>query len=240
MCALKLDVCRCDYRYGTWRRVDVSLWQIAKKGFTMSTVTGYDDLTNGQTKAIVSKMGGVDIALAFLRDEYQLTRIAKAVKQVLTSLGETIVTFAKKSDLEAFAFQTRDGLYVEEAVTKLLGKNVTGPTETSVTLGRHALSVDANDTQITAELQPGYTFKGEAGKELLKQVIASSISAQWGGTEGVLTNNGFANIFYFEREDGVRFTVDVRWRSVGREWRVYLWGFDGYAWRAGFVVFSLN
>ena len=49
----------------------------------MSTITGYDDLTHGQTKALVSKMGGVDTAMAFLRGEYVLTEIAVAVAAAL-------------------------------------------------------------------------------------------------------------------------------------------------------------
>lgn len=50
----------------------------------MSTVTGYDDLTNGQTKAVISKMGGPEIALAFLRGEYVLTKITQAIRNTIT------------------------------------------------------------------------------------------------------------------------------------------------------------
>ena len=72
----------------------------------MSTVTGYDDLSQGQTKAIVSKMGGVDIALAFLRGEFTLTPVAKAVASAITfayemSLSEMITAgnYDWKNDL---------------------------------------------------------------------------------------------------------------------------------------------
>ena len=41
----------------------------------MSTVTGFDSLTIGRMKAVVSKMGGVKNVFAFLRDEYKLIKV---------------------------------------------------------------------------------------------------------------------------------------------------------------------
>jgi hypothetical protein len=176
-----------------------------------------------------------------LTQEKIMKQLVEAVKTVLRHLGDVLVTFASKKKLMAFTFETREGLYVEEAVITLLGKVVTVPTQSNIKLGKHALNVKANDTTITDEFKPGYIFKEtENGKELLKWVIASLILAQWGGVKGTLLNNGYANIFYFERADGVRFAVRIFWNSGNREWGVDLWLFGGSGWNAGRVVFSRN
>jgi hypothetical protein len=48
------------------------------------------NLTAGQLNALVKKMGGEDIALAFLRGEYVLSQVAQAVKKLLTQVGSLI------------------------------------------------------------------------------------------------------------------------------------------------------
>lgn len=158
---------------------------------------------------------------------------------VLRHLGTITVPHASESELEKFTFETREGLWVEEAFATIFGMKVSSA-GASIELGRHQLTKDASDSAITAELQPGYIFKGEAGKKKLKHVIASLILAQWGGVEGVLLNNGYANIFYVELEDGRRLAVYVYWFSNDRKWDVYVWEFDGAQWGAEHVVFSCN
>ena len=56
----------------------------------MSTITGFDNKTHGWSKAIVQNIGGVDIADAFLRGEYELVRVAKAVASALFVIVGTV------------------------------------------------------------------------------------------------------------------------------------------------------
>lgn len=165
--------------------------------------------------------------------------VRKGITSILRHLETVTVPLASKSELEKFTFETRKGLWVEDTFASIFGTKVSAE-GASIELGKHQLTKDASDGAITSGLEPGYVFKGEAGKRKLKQVIASLILAQWGGTEGVLLNNGYANIFYVELEDGRRLAVRVRWPSNGRAWDVFVWEFDGRQWRAGRVVFSCN
>lgn len=158
-------------------------------------------------------------------------------KSTLHHLGIVTVPLASESELEKFTFETREGLWVEGAFNILFGSTVS-PKGTSVVLSKHQLTAYAYDSTITAELELGYIFKGEAGKERLKQVIASLILAQWGGTEGTLLNNGDASIFYFEDDRGIRTDVLVNWYSDNlyldnRFWFVDVCGFDDVRWDAG-------
>lgn len=153
-------------------------------------------------------------------------------KSILHHLGIVMVPLASESELEKFTFETREGLWVEGAFNILFGSTVS-PKGTSVVLSKHQLTAHAYDSIITAKLEPGCIFKGEAGKERLKQVIASLILAQWGGTEGTLLNNGDASIFYFEDDRGIRTVVLVNRYSDKGFWYVDVWGFDDVRWDAG-------
>ncbi len=165
--------------------------------------------------------------------------VRKGVTKVLRHLNIITVPLASQSELEEFTFETREGLWVGDAFASIFGTKVSAE-GTSIALGEHQLIKDASDSAITAELPPGYVFKGEAGKEKLKHIIASLILAQWGGTEGTLRNTGYANIFYVELEDGPRLAVHVYWYSFDREWHVDVWEFDDVRWGAELVVFSCN
>ncbi len=159
-----------------------------------------------------------------------------AVTKVLKPLDPVKIMFASKAELTTFTFRTRPGLCVEPTVTALLDGAVTAPDSTSVTFSKYELVAQATDASITSELEDRCLFKEtKNGKELLKQTIASCILAQWEGKEGVLFK-GYANIFYYERVDGVRFTLYISWSE--RLWKIYL--FKNYEWLPGLFVFSRN
>ena len=89
------------------------------------------------------------------------------------------------------------------------------------------------DTPIIAELG------GEVGAEVTLSEMFSLMEKQKNGENGVLLNNGYANIFYIKDQKGVLRTVYVYWGSDG-------WGASALAvsypilWDAGRRVFSRN
>lgn len=67
--------------------------------------------------------------------------------------------------------------------------------------------------------------------------IAELMRRQPQGQDGILLNNGYANIFYVNGVHGRVFAVGVRWYND--EWRVLAWKLDeGACWGAGCRVFS--
>ncbi len=101
----------------------------------------------------------------------------------------------------------------------------------ATTLRCHKLRQSSLDALIVAELG------GEEKSETALFEMFSLMEKQRYGEDGVLLNNGYANIFYVKDKDGVLRAVRVRWRDVG-------WGIDAYPvghprpWADGSQVFS--
>ncbi len=114
--------------------------------------------------------------------------------------------------------------------------NGTGKTEdpiTEQTFRYHKLRQSSVDGPIVAELG------GEKMSETTLAEIYSFIAKQPNGEEGVLLNNGSANIFYVRDKDGVLRTVFVPWSGSG--WHVLARSVESpYSWGAGRQVFSRN
>ncbi len=80
---------------------------------------------------------------------------------------------------------------------------------------------------------------GEAKAETTLTEIYDLMDRQSEGREGVLLNNGWANIFYVKDLAGVLRAVGVRWDDAG--WRVFADSVeDPTEWYAGRQVFSRN
>lgn len=101
------------------------------------------------------------------------------------------------------------------------------------TLRYHKLRQASVDGPIIQELG------GEAKAETTLSEMFSLMEKQKNGEDGVLLNNGWANIFCVRDHNGVLRAVDVCWDSGG-------WLVDAYEvvfprkWYAGFRVFSRN
>jgi len=99
------------------------------------------------------------------------------------------------------------------------------------TLHYHKLRKSSVDSPIITELG------GEEKSETTLTEMFSLMEKQKNGEDGVLLNNGYANIFYIRDQNGVLRAVRVRWRDDG--WYVFALSVvisDG--WSDGYRVFS--
>lgn len=178
----------------------------------------YNDLTVGQIEALVNKMGGMHVAIAFLRDEYELKPVAQAAGDMFNS---------------AKYFTTRDDLYVwPEFVQRILSAYQQPIPKRGIEGIDHVdLPCNMYDREIVAEYLGG---EEEARKHAFTpDQVAELIDAQQGGTTGVLLNNGYANILFMLGTTGVLFPVRVYWRSGSSGWDVGACRFDGDGWGDG-------
>lgn len=114
--------------------------------------------------------------------------------------------------------------------------NGDGKTEDPIseqTLRYHKLWQSSVDGPIIAELG------GEAKAETTLSEMFSLMEKQKNGEDGVLLNNGYANIFYIKDQNGVLRAVSVRWSDDG--WSVSARSVvNPNDWNDGRQVFSRN
>jgi len=114
--------------------------------------------------------------------------------------------------------------------------NGDGKTEDPIneqTLRYHKLRQSSVDGPIITELG------GEAKAETTLSEMFSLMEKQKHGEDGVLLNNGYANIFYIKDGAGMLRTVHVGWSGGGWDVSAYSIG-DPYGWYDGYQVFSRN
>ena len=101
------------------------------------------------------------------------------------------------------------------------------------TLRYHKLRKASVDGPIIIELG------GEAKAETSLSEMFSLMEKQKNGEDGVLLNNGYANIFYIKDQKGVLHAVVVHWVDGG--WGVYARSVENPSrWPGGYRVFSRN
>jgi hypothetical protein len=203
----------------------------------------YHDLTIGQMEAAINRMGGWEAFQGFLRGEFELTPIAKAVATAMLTLVGTVIVPATTEKFVAKEKFVRDtGRKAKVKISYLGGNfiswflNGDGKTEDSIkeqTLHYYKLRQSSVDGPIITELG------GEAKAETTLSEMFSLMEKQGKGEDGVLLNNGYANIFYIKDSAGVLRTVIVDWDVGG--WSV---GADSVGhprrWGVGRQVFSRN
>lgn len=136
-------------------------------------------------------------------------------------------------------FKTRKGLWVSEEFTKRI----------------LAPALEMEDTVPASVGEPYDLPKNMADKEILEKLghkvfenpralllsLARLIDAQWGGKEGDLLNNGYANLFYVrgrnEKGESEVFAVRVLWRAGRGLWYVYAFRLDDHTWGGGHRAF---
>lgn len=161
----------------------------------------------------------------------------------ILELVSTVVVPATTGNLVAKEKFVRDIGRKAKVQISYLGDNFTewflsgsGKTEdpiTEQTLRYHKLRQSSVDGPIIAEL--GGAEKSET---TLSEMFAL-MEKQGKGEDGVLLNNGYANIFYIKDQNGVLRAVYVYWDDDGWDVRAYS-AENPYRWYDGSQVFSRN
>lgn len=169
------------------------------------------------------------------RGQFMADKLGLALEQIFKSLfvlgmpGAMTVTLAEQHDPVTF-YQTRTGLCVwPDFQTRIVAQARPTDAGTVSKLDHAILTENMTDEQIEAVLPKEHLFT----ETLVCAAIAGLIALQPNGEDGVLLNNGYANLFYM-----CSCVVGVRWYAVGRGWDVSTWRRDDSRWGAGGQVFS--
>ena len=213
------------------------------------------EFTTGPLNQLIVNLGGQDgdqweqQLKQFLRKEPcwtngNVTQVAqpKPTPSIL-ELVSTVVVPATTGNLVAKEKFVRDTGRKAKVKISYLGDNftewflsVSGKTEDPITeqaLRYHKLRQSSVDGPIIAEL--GGAEKSET---TLSEMFAL-MEKQGKGEDGVLLNNGYANIFYIKDQNAVLRAVYVRWDGDG--WNVFADSVeDPVRWSDGGQVFSRN
>jgi hypothetical protein len=148
----------------------------------------------------------------------------------------TVLTVASNSVNPHDFFKTREGLltssYFNDCILSGASKKKMSADEATISYAD--LVQYANDAEIGSELPECYVFEDV---DTFLVYLATLIEGQWGGKEGTLLNNGYANIFYV-KVNGEVFAVDVRWLAGHRRWHCHDYRLDEYRWPVDFRAFS--
>ena len=168
----------------------------------------------------------------------------QALKKLLSGLAPAETRFTTLTSLTVAGntinphdfFKTRDGLWVSSDFNDLIlscaSKKKVLVEEVSI--GYADLAQVVNNAEIGVELPEGYVFEDV---DAFLVHLATLIEGQWGGKEGTLLNNGYANIFYVKVKDEV-FAVRIHWNAIDRKWFCYAYRLGDYRWSAGSRTFS--
>jgi len=197
----------------------------------LDMVDTFDQFGHDHWKALGTKLGGVETVKALLRGTSTVT--IEVIRRLTALTSVTVET--DNVNLRDF-FKTREGLWVSSNFDDLILKGVSKKNHSAkeTVIGRADLAQAANDAEIGAELPEGYVFEGVV---TFLVHLATLIKEQWGGKDGVLLNNGYANSFYV-KVNGEVFVVLVRWHADAREWYCYAGRLYDCRWVAGYRAFS--
>lgn len=197
----------------------------------------YGELTLGQMEAIVNKLGGMDGAMKFLRDELKL--VAKNGKEApvraLKKLAPkgTVTVPAVSGEKDAF-FSGKLGVKVW--TSDRFDSVVKSALPSSITCAEHQMDVfhltkNMWDSEIQNEL-------GTKEYRSVEEAVASMTSRimMWkdGKTNHDLLTNGYANIEHARATDGRIVAVFCYFDSVFGKWDFRCYELDGYGcWSEG-------
>ena len=200
----------------------------------------YGHLNRNWFDAVINKMGGEEGANAFLRGEFILTPVAKAVASAILIMVGTITISATNENFVAedkFVKNINDsskvkiydvssnfeGWFIKKVEVPFVGGE----------LKYQKLSKGMKDLDIVTEIG------GEQKAETSLTEVYSLMEKQPNGESGALLTDGYANIFYCREVKGVLCTVDVYWCGDG--WVVYSDSVGRPSeWPGGNQVFSRN
>jgi hypothetical protein len=200
----------------------------------------YGHLPHNWFEGLMNKIGGEEKALAFLRGEFILTPVAKAVVKLLDLVGEVVVSATTEVFVSKKKFIV---LNSSEALVKIsyIGDNFTnwflqGDGKVEAPIGEQTLRY-AKLCQHSVDTPIIDALGGEDKAEITLTELYGLMLKQRNGEAGALLNNGWANIFYIKDQLGVLRTVYVYWDGDG--WYVNASSTSNpYQWRDGYRVFS--
>ena len=198
----------------------------------LDQVDTFDQFGHDHWKALGTKLGGVGVVKAILRGTSTVT---VEVIHRLTPLTSFAVEEGDINLMEFFTTREGEGLWISDNFNNLILKGASkNASAATTTLGYADLAQPANDAEIRNELPEGHVFTGVV---TFLVYFAKLIESQWGGKDGVLLNNGYANIFYV-KVNGEVFVVYVLWSARDREWRCHARRLGDGRWDAGRRAFS--
>ena len=193
----------------------------------------YANLDLGTIEAVFNKLGGIDAAQAFLRDEVTVTKPAKPNLLRLMST-ESIAAIESFKSAECFKVDTKKAAvriwYLGDNFKKHFGRKEEGACE-AVDVKVHKLLEGSLDAPIITEL-------ADKCEITLGQFFAL-LRSQGKGESGPLLTNGWANIAYIRDDEGILWAVFALWDLGSGGWSV-----DAYSvwrprgWRGGRRVLS--
>ena len=174
----------------------------------------YANLDLGTIEAVFNKLGGIEGAQAFLRDEVTVTKPAKPnLLQLVTTASVAAIESFKSA--ESFKVDTKKTAtriwYLGDNFTKHFGRKEEGASE-AVEIKVHKLTESSLDAPIITEL-------ADKCEITLGQFFAL-LSKQGKGEAGPLLTNGWANIAYIRDDDGILWAVDAYWDADNGGWSV--------------------
>ena len=187
---------------------------------------------NALVKNLMSQMAISDPNEAVRRVNAGEWVVIKVVESILSLVNGNVASDAIESFDPHTFYEPRDGLWISNPFRdNVLAKAHAIKKLPAKALKSFDLVQNAYDRDITLCLPQNYEFSID---EALAR-IAQLIEKQWGGKEGELLNNRYANPFYVPG-----FVVVVYWHADLRTWRVHAWERDAYHWFAGSRAFSAN
>lgn len=197
----------------------------------------YGELTLGQMEAIVNKLGGMDGAMKFLRDELKLVAKngkeapVRALKKLAPKGTVTIPAVSVKKD--AF-FSGKLGVKIwtgdnfNSVVKSILPNAITCPEHQ---MDIFTLTENMWDSEIQNELG---TKEYRSVQEAVASMISRIMMWKYGKTNHDLLTNGYTNIEHARAADGRILAVYCHFDSDYGEWDFYCRELDGRGdWRGG-------
>lgn len=174
----------------------------------------YANLDLGTIEAVFNKLGGIEGAQAFLRDEKTLT-VPEHPKLLQFVTTVSVAALESFNATDHFKVDTKKAAvriaWIGDNFKQHFGHKVEGASKVAE-LKMSKLTRASLDAPIITEL-------GDACEITLGQFFAL-LSKQGKGESGPLLTNGWANIAYIRDDDGILWAVRARWRAGGGGWDV--------------------
>lgn len=180
----------------------------------MSKISGFDDLSIGQLKALVQKLGGTDMVIDALRDDVSMTRVP-----TMSRLSqEAEFRFGVEWVPSVGHFLERPDVYTEKEQNFGARFAYHELFQSTVRLAIYELT-SPRGHGFSQEIYKGLPMKFFFKANVAFQVIAAMVHRQPEGVPGELTTaRGASNVFYVLDKNDEIATVSIYWREQDQKW----------------------